>query len=602
MIKKNLEIFNEVIKFNRTYSINDFGVSIMRSFSGKVVIVLFVIICFSFFTYSQNFDYQLQNTLERMYHHSSENSRKDFDVFRQTFIAEDYSSFDYLHEILKNKGIYEEQNPYFFHKVDRTQFEIYRKNLNIMVSNKRYAEAFAFSFDTLINYLSNVNNFFDFVVNCISHNYLVIFYFLLIYGVILLLRFLRCLSYDLKKFLQRKRINRELAYYLAMSVVILLPVFFTIHIKYLPIYWVILFFLYLGRKEKLIIYFGISLLFVLSITGGYLVSFSKNYYKNRFFCYESLTTPFSGLSKSKKAKDDYEIFSQAVSLLRRGEAAESIKLFKLIKPGSIFYGYSLNNIGVAYIILSRPKLALNFLNEAVKNGVKYEANINRFYINSKLYNIVESEEALKSAYRSDSFKTSRWLLFNIGKPLPQIAVPDFRDLMMFFYQSTSFSLTKQAFKTIIFLFFLTLLLGIIDFLSRDMSITRCCKKCGTPFKVFESQNEKLCTQCALMTKGKSEMSGEMIELKRKEIRFYSEIKKSFEVAFGLIFPGFYHIFVSKRVFSGFFIFVIFFIVLIDALRAFKIAGNFIIVAPIFGIMILLYLFNLIEIFIGKGED
>ncbi|BBB32351.1 hypothetical protein TTHT_0785 [Thermotomaculum hydrothermale] len=574
----------------------------MGKFKLNLVVFLTVTILFSLPTFSQNFDYELQNSLTRVYLNPDINQEEDFNIFRKTFFAEGNSSFNYLYGILdKNNEIKQRYSP-FFYKVDTRQFEIYKTTVDKMVKDRKFVSAWVFSIDTLINYLSNVSNFLPFVLNCMSKTYLVIFYFILILGVISFLRFFRLLLYDVRKLLEKKGWDNSLALYIAFFVVVFLPVFFTIHLKFLPVYWLLLFFIYSTKKEKVITYFAIALLMIVSFIGVYLTSFTKNVYKNKTFYYESLVEPFSGISKDKKTRSNFENFVKAVSLLRQGNSVDSIKVFKEIDSDSNLYKYALNNIGVAYIFLSRPKLALNFFDEAVKNGLNFEPNINKFYLNSKLYNIVESEEALKSAYSSNPLKTSLWLRLNIKEPFPQISVPSFNEILFLFLKEFSFSKSVHSLKIIVFLLCLLIFLIIIHFFSKDISVTKGCIKCGTPFKVFESQNDKLCTQCALLSKNKGDISSDLKEIKRREVRLYLTIKRFFEVGLGLIFPGFYNIFVLQKVFSGFFIFLVFFVLLLDSLNAYKITHNFYVTAPLFAMVLMVYLINLINVFFERGED
>ena len=571
----------------------------------KTIIILFplMIILFSLPVYSQNFDYELQNSLERVYLNSENSRKEDFNIFRKTFFCEGYSSFDYLYAILgKNKKL-ENNYPLFFQQVDTTQFDIYRKTAKKMVKEKKLVDAWVFSIDTFKNYLSNLDNFIPFVLNCFSNNYLVLFYFLVIFGFISLLKFVRLLMSDVRKFLEKRGINNTLAFYLTLFTILFFPLFLTIHIKYLPIYWLILFFIYTSLREKIIVYTALVLLFLVSFIGIYLSSFAKNFYKENIYYYESLNSPFSGVSDDKKGiENDMANFTKGISLLRGGNPVESIKFFKEIKSDSRFYGYALNNIGVAYILLSRPKLALNFFDEAIKNGLKFEPNINKFYVNSKLYNIVESEEALKSAFSANSLKTAQWLKLNIKTPFPVISVPGFKEVLLTVFGGFSISKTDYSIKAPIFIVVLFLILIMIHFVSRDMSITKGCKKCGTPFKVFESQNDKLCTQCALLLKTKVEISNEMKEMKRKEVRVYSTVKRAFEYGLGLIFPGFYNIWVLQKVFSGFVIFVAFFILLLDSMKAYKVAGNIILISPLLFMLLLVYIINVINVFFEREED
>ncbi len=571
----------------------------------KIHLIIFplIVFLFSISVFSQNFDYELQNSLERVYL-NSENSRiEDFNIFRKTFFCEGYSSFDYLHAILRKNKKLVDNYPLFFQKVDTTQFDIYKKSVKKMVSNKKYMNAWVFSMDTFVNYLTNLENFIPFVLNCFSNNYMVIFYFLAIFGFISLLRFIRLLMSDIKRFLERKNLDNFLALYVVLFVVLFFPLFLTIHLKYLPIYWIVLFFIYTSFREKVIVYTALVLLLVVSFVGIYLTSFAKNFYKENIYYYESLTYPFSGVSIEKKNdKSDLANFTKGISLLRGGNPVESIKYLKDIKTDSRFYSFALNNIGVAYILLSRPKLALNFFDEAIKNGLKFEPNINKFYLNNKLYNIVESEEALKSAFSANSLKTTEWLNLNIKEPFPVISVPSFKEVLATLFNQFSLSKTHYSIKIQVFILVLLLILIMIHFVSRDMSITRGCKKCGTPFKVFESQNDKLCTQCALMLKNKSELSNEMKEIKRKEIRLYSTVKRAFEIGLGLIFPGFYNICILQKVFSGLAIFLVFFILLLDSVKAYKVAGNIVVISPLLVMLIMVYLINVINIFFESEED
>ncbi len=569
----------------------------------NIIFSLLLILLCSLPVFSQNFDYELQNSLERVYLNSENSRKEDFDIFRKTFFCEGYSSFDYLQVILGKNKKFENKYPLFFQKVDTTKFDIYRKMANKMVSDKKYVNAWTFSIDTFLNYLSNLENFIPFILNCFSNNYLVLFYFLAIFGFISLLRFIRLLMRDIERFLEKRNLNNSLAFYLALFVVLFFPLFLTIHLKYLPVYWLVLFFVYTSFREKVIVYTALVLLLVVGFIGIYLNSFAKHFYKGNIYFYESLNYPFSGISSEKKANNsDLANFTRGISLLRGGNPVESIKYFKVINPDSKFYSYALNNIGVAYILLSRPKLALNFFDEAIKNGLKFEPNINKFYLNNKLYNIVESEEALKSAFYANSLKTAKWLNLNIREPFPVISVPGFKDVFSTLFDNFSLSKTNYSIKVAVFVLIVLLILIMIHFVSRDMSVTKGCKKCGTPFKVFESQNDKLCTQCSLMLKTKSELSNEMKEIKRKEIRLYSTVKRAFEIGLGLIFPGFYNICVLQKVFSGFAIFVVFFVLLLDSVKAYKVAGNIIVISPLLAMLIMVYFINVINVFFESEED
>ncbi len=574
----------------------------MTRFKANVFLYVWVIILFSLPIFSQNFDYELQNSLERVYLNPETGQKEDFNVFRKTFFAEGYSSFDYLYRILGKSKKLESDYPLFFQKVDTTQFEIYRKITSKMIKEKKIINAWVFSIDTFKTYLSNIEHFLPFLLDYFSNSYLVLLYFLIISGFLFLLRFIRLLLYDIKRVLERNNLNYSLAFYLSVFVVLFFPLFLTIHFKYLPVYWLILFFIYTSHKEKVIVYTSLVILFIVSLIGIYFTSFTKHFYKEKVYYYESLISPFSGISQDKKTDDDFATFSKGVSLLRGGNPVESIKLFKIINSDSNFYKYSLNNIGVAYILLSRPKLALNFFDEAIKNGLEFEPNINKFYLNSKLYNIVESEEALKSAYSSNPLKTTAWLKLNIKDSLPIMAIPSFGQIFSSLFKHFSLSKVHYSVKIPVFILVLLIILIIIHFISTDMSITKRCKKCGAPFKVFESQNDRLCTQCALMSKTKGEISSEMKEIKRKEVKFYSTVKRSFEIGLGLIFPGFYNICVLQKIFSGFLIYLVFFLLLLDSIKAYKITQNILLISPLLVMMVMVYFINLINIFFEREED
>ncbi len=569
----------------------------MKNFMLTVVVITFFVNP----VFSQNFDYQLQNSLERIYlNHESEN-KDEFKVFRKTFFAEGYSSFDYLYSILNNNKKLESKYPLFFHRVDSTQLEVFKEITNKMIKKGKLIDAWVFGIDSFLNYLSNIEHFFAFVIGCFSNNYMVLFYFLVIVGLLFFVRFIRLLFYDVKRICDSKNLNYTLAYYLVLLVIVFMPVFLTIHIKFLPVYWLLLFFIYTSKREKVIVYLSLFLLFLVTAVGIYFTSLTKHFYKKNAYYYESITSPFSGISKNTKTGDEIGNFAKGISLLRSGNAIESIKLFKTINSRSGLYKYSLNNIGVAYIILSRPKLALNFFDEAIKNGLNFEPNINKFYLNNKLYNIVEAEEALKKAYSASYLDTVKWLKLNIKETLPVMAVPSFKDILISLKKGFSFSIMENLFNFALFIVVLLIILIVIHYISTEISVTRGCKKCGTPFKVFESQNEKFCTQCTLLSKAKSDISSEMKEQKRNEIRFYSFIKRSMEIAIGCVFPGFYNIFVLQRVFSGFVMFFVFFILLIDSLRLFKVTQNIVLVSPLIVMLLLVYFINLINIFFEREE-
>ncbi len=568
---------------------------------GRTLVSIFLFVFITFPLFSQNFDYQLQNTLERLYSNPETKNKEDFNLFQKTFFSEGYTSFEYLSSILNKNEYIKKNHILFLYRVDPSK-KTFRKIEKDIIKRNGVYNAFLFAIDSFLNYLSNIEHFSKFTVHCLSNLYLALFLFISIFGVVSLLSFFRLINYDIKRLLIKQNLNTRLAHYLAFFVVIFFPVFLTIHIRYLPIYWLILSFIYLGKKQKMAVYLGLVFLTIVSFIGGGLNEFSVDFFKNKAFYYESFVSPFSAVSEKDGKLNDFQNLAIGVSYLRGGRPVDGVKFLKLVSKTSVFYPYSLNNIGVAYILLSRPKLALDYFKKAEKNGLGFQSNINRFYLNNKMYNIVESEEAIKNAFKAGNTKTVEWLRLNIKEPYPLIAVPSFYDFMRYFFNSFSIEKRGFPFKLPFFFLFITLILGIIHFLTKDLSLTRSCIRCGTPFRVFESQNEKLCTQCAIMQKSKGEMSSDMIEAKKREIKLYSMIKESFEIGLGIVFPGFYNIFVLNRPVSGIIIFLLTLILILDALFAFRITESLILITPLFIMLGFLILINLINVFFEKGEE
>ncbi len=563
-------------------------------------IFLFIFVVFKP-SFSQNFDYQLQNSLQRMYANSDKNNEVDFGVFNKTFFCEGYSSFDYLSKILEKNKKLKYDHILFFHKVDSSQTDTFKTISRRMLNDKKYVETWVFSIDSLVDYLANVERFLPFLVNCMSNVYIALLAFLVVYGLLSFLRFIRLFAYDVKSYLSKNGFGSKLSFYLLAGIVLLAPVFLTIHVKFLPLYWLIVFFVYFSKKEKIIVFFAIAVMILVSFIGIFLTSFTTYFFQKKAFYYESLVSPFSGVGEAAGKGGDFENFAVGVSFLRGGKPIDGVKFLKRVNSDSSLYKYALNNIGVSYVLLSRPKLALNFFEQAVTSGLKFQSNINKFYLNNKLYNIVESEESLKSASKADVLGTARWLKLNIKEPYPLIAVPGFWETFKLIFNEFSFSEYKDSLSIPMFFLLFTLILIAISFITRDFSITKSCKRCGTPFKVFESQNDKLCTQCAIMKKSKGEMSQDMVEEKRREIKIYSALKRSFEIGLGVVLPGFYNICVLQRVFSGFLIFVLSVILVLDILKAYGIVGNFVIILPLIAMFVLLQLINLINVFFEREE-
>ena len=96
--KKVIDVFVQNIKTQRPelseiefIYINTWSCKGMTRFKANVFLYVWVIILFSLPIFSQNFDYELQNSLERVYLNPETSQKEDFNVFRKTFFAEGYS-------------------------------------------------------------------------------------------------------------------------------------------------------------------------------------------------------------------------------------------------------------------------------------------------------------------------------------------------------------------------------------------------------------------------------------------------------------------------------------------------------------------------------
>jgi tetratricopeptide (TPR) repeat protein len=429
--------------------------------------------------------------------------------------------------------------------------------------------------------------------------------FFAIFGIIAMIKYGRCFHHDITRYMEA-RISSNFLRVVAVSLLYLLPVLFTVPVKYLPMYWILLLSPYIAKRERigLVLSIGLTIIFVLGF--AYTARVGNQVSSPEFLYYRSLQMPFSQV-EGFNPKPQLELFSKATNRMRRGQFSDAISFYKEINSSSYLYPFALNNIGVAYFHLNEFELARDFFREASQKSKELESpGYNLAVVMLSTYNLSESDSELKSSYEKDADHTISTLLDQIKRPVPLLEVPGvpflYSEIFKMNFENSSPSGGVSGKKEMFFVIILLLLFLSLSFLFRDRDMSESCSRCGNAFRFLESHNDSMCKQCVTVFVKKENLDSGKRMAKVESIRRYNRVRKIVQGVIGFLVPGSYGVFVTGGAIRGVLLYFLFFGSLLLVLGEIKLFGSWFLALPFLLIIVLLIIVNLFGILPTLGEE
>ncbi|GEM_PF-6567145 len=429
--------------------------------------------------------------------------------------------------------------------------------------------------------------------------------FFALFGIIAMIKYGRNFHHDITRYLET-RISSNFLRVIAISLLYLLPVMFTVPVKYLMMYWVLLLSPYLSKKERIGLVTAAGLTFVFLLGFAYMARVGNQVSSPEFLYYRSLQMPFSQM-EGFNPESQLELFSKATNRMRRGEYSDAISFYKEIDSSSYLYPFALNNIGVAYFHLSEFELARDFFREAEQNGNGLDgAGYNLSVVMLSTYNLAESDNELKSAYEKDPDQVISALMDQVKRPAPLLEVPGvpflYGRLFGMKFRSGVSSGEISGKKEMVFVVIMLIFFLLLSFIFRDRDLSESCSRCGKPFRFLESHNDSMCKQCVTVFVKKDNLDSGKRMAKVDSIRKYNRIRKAVQGAIGFLIPGTYGIFVKGAVFRGVLTYFLFFGCVLLVFGEVRMFGSWFMALPFLLIIVLLIIVNLFGILPDLGEE
>ncbi len=424
-------------------------------------------------------------------------------------------------------------------------------------------------------------------------------------GIFAMAQYGRNLVHDLKHLLSMRIRNPHLVIAIVVLICVL-PVALTIHVKYLPIYWLLLLVPYMAVSVKKALLGSAIICSVLIAIAAYLSTVGAQVSSPDFMYYRSMQMPFAMVEGFQPAPD-LELFAKATNRLRQGAYTDAINFYKEVNPSSFLYAYALNNIGVAYFHLREFELARDFIRESVELGDSLKGGqYNLAAIQLNTFNLAESDTALTNAFLDQPDQTLTSVLTQLKQTMPLVIVPDvgrlYRDLFALnFSEDWSWSKTTGTAEFMFMLILFAVGLGIL-FVFRERDISDSCTRCGKPYRFLESHNESLCKQCVTVFVKKDNLDSARRMAKVQSIRKYNKISRLVQMIIGIAFPGLYPVFVSGHFLKGIFTYHLFFGCLFVGLMGLDGLGSWLLVAPLFMISLAAFVLNMMHILQDTQEE
>lgn len=429
--------------------------------------------------------------------------------------------------------------------------------------------------------------------------------FFVIFGIIAMIKYGRSFHHDITRYLET-RISSDFLKVVAASLLYLLPVLFTVPLKYLPMYWLLLLSPYIPKKERIGLALSATFTVVFLLGFAYAARVGSQVSSPEFLYYRSLQMPFSQI-EGFNPNPQLELFSKATNRMRRGQFSDAISFYKEIDSSSYLYSFALNNIGVAYFHLNEFELARDFFKEAAQKTEELDTpGYNLAAVMLKTYNLSESDSELRSSYEKDADRTVSALLDQIRQPAPLLEVPGisfiYSELFKMNFRNASPPSEISGEKEMIFVIVLVILFAFLAFLFRDRDMSESCSRCGKAFRFLESHNDSMCKQCVTVFVKKENLDSGKRMAKIESIRKFNRIRKIIQGLIGFFVPGTFSLFVTGRPVRGVLLYFFFFSCLLLTLSEIKLFGSWFLALPSLLIIILIIIVNLFGILPTLGEE
>ncbi len=429
--------------------------------------------------------------------------------------------------------------------------------------------------------------------------------FLFICGLLMMMKYGRNVVHDIRTFMDGRFGNR----YLTLSVVVLvaiLPVVFTLHVRYLPFYWVLLLFPYSAVRERVGLVLAVVFAMLFSVGAAYLGAVGSQTGSKSFLYYSSMQAPFS-MVEGFNPEPQLELFAKATNRLRRGRYTDAINFYKEISSSSRLYPYALNNIGVSYYNLREFELARDFIQEAIAKGPDLEWS--RYNLSAVLlttYNLAESEAELSNGFMEHPDSTLSAVLSQVRNSVPVVMVPDtgvlYHDLFLLrFDNGWSFS-TMTGKREFIFLMVFLLIMAALYSAFKDRDLSASCSRCGNPYRFLESHHESMCKQCVTVYVKKDNLDSSRRMAKVQSIRKYNRIRDAIQKTIGIVIPGSHLMFVQQRPFYGVILWMMGIGGLAVGMEGMQKTGSWVVVLPLLILGGAAIVVNILSVFSHEQEE
>ncbi len=428
---------------------------------------------------------------------------------------------------------------------------------------------------------------------------------LFISGILMVIKYGRNIIHDIRTFMDGRFGNR----YLTLSVIVLftiLPVVFTLHVRYLPLYWVLLLFPYAAVRERIGLVLVVVVAILFSVGSAYLGAVGSQAGSKSFLYYRSLQAPFS-MVEGFNPEPQLELFAKATNRLRRGRYTDAINFYKEINSSSRLYPYALNNIGVSYYNLREFELARDFMQEAIAKGPDLEwARYNLSAVLLTTYNLAESEAELGNGFMEHPDSTLSAVLSQVRNSVPVVMVPNvgvlYHDLFMLRFDSGwSFS-TMTGKRECVFLIVFLVLMLILYSVFKDRDLSASCSRCGNPYRFLESHHESMCKQCVTVYIKKDNLDSSRRMAKVQSIRKYNRLQNAVQKIIGVLIPGSHPLFVQQKPLSALMIWMMGVGGFAVGLTGMQKTGSWVVVLPLFILGGAAIAINILNVFTHEEEE
>lgn len=573
----------------------------------KKIIFIFFLIWASTIVYSQTAEINLQKSLSKIIAPKTPGEQKEgIREFKREMINNGFKSFPAVSKVINinDKSLNSDEMQVLFSGYDRELIASNFYTAGEFLKKGKFQKFTGLLFDNIFNVAKDPLNSILFIKGIIKVLYNSAFIIIYLMGIIFLVKYARSLQHDFNLKYKHK-INKIHVLFLIYVVILCAPLFLTIKILYLPLYWLLLFSPYYSKKELSALFStGIItiLILVLALYAGMVTSGIKT---DEFRCYEALSTPFSNYTPEKKG--NLQTFTKATIELRGNNYRAAVELFKEVEQSSEFFSLALNNLGVAYFKLQELALARDFFNDALKKMDKsFIPHFNLSMTHLKNFNLAESSNELVTAFDYNSKETLQDMMVNIKQVNPIIATPPIQELTsklfaLKFENDVQFS-SLTGFKDLMFLVIILVMIALISLTSQTRNTSKTCGKCGKPFVYLESQNSTLCKQCVTVFVNKDDMDSAKRKEKINKIKHYNSIKQYIEIFFSIAFPGLFDIFLSNSIVVGIFTGFVFFTSLFSIINIYESLHSIFIATPFILTICIVFFVNLINVISWYKEE